>query len=80
MGVVSDLINAVEALSKFSLLEFSFLALILVTAAFAREWVVVGRAFVRELERGNRLEATNRQLADTLDRLTQILESAKRGR
>lgn len=83
MGGVGDFFDTATALGKATvatLLAVDVVALTMAITAMVREWVVPGRAHQREILRNDKLEETNAKLADSLDRITEVLESAKRGR
>lgn len=50
---------------------------VFIIAGYMQVWVY-GWVHKREIERGDRLQATNEKLADALAQLTEIMESAKR--
>lgn len=75
---MADLFNTANELAKLSLLGFVLVVLVFVLAAWWFEWFVSGRTHRREIERGDRLEATNAKLADSLDVVTDILKTSKR--
>jgi hypothetical protein len=77
---VSDIFNTSTALGKLSLLGLAMVIIVFVMTAWTREWFVAGIQHRREITRGDKLEATNDKLTESLDRLTEIMESGKRGR